>query len=138
MSEIATREQILSLAGLEKRRFMDVDLPVSGLRVRIRSLTEEEYARYQMAVVNTAGKVRTNKLEDAGRRLIALCIVDENGNRLFADNEADKLRSLDNADAQSLYNACLKHNGINRDEEEMLKNLGIMPGGGLPTELQGE
>ena len=52
----ATREQLLS-ATAGTRRFAEVTLPVSGLRARIRSLTERDLSEYQSATLGTGGGV---------------------------------------------------------------------------------
>jgi hypothetical protein len=107
------------------RRFKLVALPVMGLTVRIRSLTERELTAYTSAVVsNDAGQTfRRARVEDATRRLIALCLVDPEGNRLLSDADAGRLAEWDSADTQHLYNEITPFVGLKRgDVDDLVKN----------------
>lgn len=107
------------------RRHKYETLPISGLSVRIQSLTEAELSRYEMAVVGTSDKAiaRQARIEDAGRRLIVLCLVDTAGNRILNDSHNKLLAEWDAADSNYLYNACAAHVGLRRsDIEELVKN----------------
>ncbi len=129
----ATKNDLLALTG--KRRFRDVPLPVCGLTVRIRSLTEGELSAYYAHVAaakSDAGRAR--RMENATRRLFAQCLVDGDGNRLLADQDADSLANMDAADSQRLYDACAEHTGISqRDVEELVKNSEPTGGGDSPS-----
>lgn len=132
----ATREQLLTAGG--KRRFRDVTLPVSELKVRVQSLTEKELSAYQGAVVRAGGRTQIQyiqqRLLDAGRRLIGMCLVDGEGNRMLMDNEIDRLGEMDSADSQHLYTECANHCGINLDDiEELAKNSAAMAAVDSPT-----
>ena len=119
----ANKDQLLAAAS-GKRRFREVSLPVSGLLLRIRSLTEGELSGYHAHVATAKTDAgRSRRLEGATRRLFALCLVDGDGNRIFSDTESDGLSGMDAADSQRLYDACAEHVGINqRDIEELVKN----------------
>jgi len=108
------------------RRYKIVSLPVSGNRVRIQSLTEREQSEYEMAVIaQGSGRSRfiRSRLLDANRRLIALCLVDADGNRLLSDNQANQLATWDSADSNFLHDEVAAHCGINREAiEELVKN----------------
>jgi len=121
-NELATFEQLAASGG--KRRFDKVTLPVCGLTVRIRSLFEEEVSDYQTRVVSAKDeKQRAARLRAASRLLIAMCLVDGEGNPLVPDGEVSKLAKLDGMDTSFLYDECAKHVGINTaDVEELVKN----------------
>lgn len=120
---VANKDQLLA-AATGRRRFREVSLPVSGLAVRIRSLTESEVSAYYAHVATAKTDTGRNKrIENANRRMFALCLVDHEGNRLLTDAEADCLGNLDAADSQELAVACQQHAGINqRDVEDLVKN----------------
>lgn len=124
---LATAEQLMAATG--KRRFKELSLPTSGLRVRIRSLTERELSRYQSATIASSGTgLKRSKLEDASRRLILLCLVDHDGNQLLGNDDLLKLADWDAADTSFLYDECAKHCGINRsDIEDLVKNSDEIP-----------
>jgi len=118
---LANAGQLLSDAGRAKRRYKTVDLPVSGHKVRIRSLTERELSEYQTVTVTRRGLgLRRARLEDANRRLIVLCLVDGAGNRLLNDSHADKLAEWDSADTSFLYEEAANFVGLNKEDVEGL------------------
>lgn len=126
---LATAEQLMAATG--QRRFKELSLPIRGLRVRIRSLTEREMSRYQSVTIASGGTgLKRSKLEDASRRLIVLCLVDQDGNQLLGDENLPKLADWDAADTNFLYDECAQHCGINRsDIEDLVKNSEEMPAG---------
>lgn len=107
-----------------KRRYKTVDLPVRGITVRIQSLTERELSGYESAVVSTSGSgLKRNRLEDATRRLIVLCVVDAEGTRLLSDQHLSQLADWDSADTRTLYADCVQHVGLKaEDVEGLVKN----------------
>ena len=126
---IATAAQLFDKPSVRRYRGGDDDpgepltLPVKQLRVRIRSLTEGEFSAYDNAVVGTRGQLRSDRLKDASRRLIVLCLVDGAGNRLLGKEHIAKLVGWDSTDIQYLYRECTTHVGTSvEDIEETIKN----------------
>jgi hypothetical protein len=109
-----------------KRRFKTVELPISGARVRIRSLTERELSAHQASTYVPQGgdlKVSRARLEDGTRRYLALCLVDGDGNRLVTSADAGKFADWDSADTSYLYNECAAHTRTKpEDLEALVKN----------------
>ena len=64
---LATRDQFLSA---NKRRFRDVTLPISGVTVRVRSLTELEKSEFEQANYDKSGNRIRGRLIDSKARLI--------------------------------------------------------------------
>ena len=119
---LATAEELFAPAA---RRYKYVTLPVSGKQVRIQSLTERETSLYESQALTKKGDIRLNKLEDANRRLIILCLVDGAGNRILNATHAPRIGEWDSADAKHLYQECASHTGINNvDVEGLVKNSG--------------
>lgn len=112
-----------------RRRYDELTLPVSRHRVRIQSITEKEYSEYTSATVAAKGNgLRLDRLEDANRRFIALCLVDAQGNRILPTKEAHKLSEWDAGDSAYLYTRCSEHCGINKgDIEELVGNSEPIP-----------
>ena len=135
---LATAEQLMAAAG--KRRFKELSLPISGLRVRIRSLTEREVSRYQSATIATSGVgLKRSKLEDAGRRLIVLCLIDRDGNRLLNDGALAGFDEWDSADSGFLYGECAAWCGLDqKDIEDLVKNSEQMAGDLVPSDSPSE
>lgn len=104
------------------RRFKVTEpLPVKGVPVRIRSLTEREVSAYNAEAVATKGDgLRKDKLQDATRRLIALCVVDQDGNPLIPKAKITEIADWDAADTAFLYQECARFCGINTSDIEVL------------------
>lgn len=130
---IATEAELFSTPS--KRRFKTIGpLPVRGVHVRIRSLMESEVSAYQNGILNRKGEYRETRLREATRRLIALCLVDAQGNPICTDAHMAKMASWDSADTQFLYNECAAHCGINtRDIEDLAKNSEPTPAESSPS-----
>ncbi len=123
MSNTATLATVDELFAPAPRRHKEVDMPVSGARVRIQSLTERETSRYQAQTLAKTGTLKLSKLEDANRRLIVLCLVDGAGNRILNDSHMVKIAEWDSADASHVYRECAEHTGLNTDDiEDLVKN----------------
>jgi hypothetical protein len=123
----ATREDLFALRG--KRRYRDVELPLSGLKFRIQSLNEAEVTEHQNAVVafKRGGKYDFNKARilDSNRRLICKCLVDADGKQILTDEDYQWLGELDNSDIGYLYEQCAELCRITGEGtvEELAKNL---------------
>lgn len=108
-----------------KRRYREETLPVNQFRVRIRSLTELEYSEYQAETVQARGQgLKRERLVDANRRFISLCLVDADGNRLLSSQQAKELMAdWDSADTSFLYQKCAEHCHVDpADVEELVGN----------------
>ncbi len=130
-SEPANGNGLASVADLfpsggPRRRYRKLTLPITGAKVRIRSLTELESSNYQATILNTRGGSTSyirQRLIDANRRLITLCLVDSGGNRILGKNDIDRMADWDAADGAYLYDECAAHCGLNRDDlEGLVKN----------------
>jgi hypothetical protein len=110
-----------------KRRFKILDpLPVSGLQLRIRSLTEAELSDFNAEQLKKDGTgLSAAKMKDSNRKLIALCVVDSEGNRLIPDTQRGRIAEWDSADTQVVYNECANWVGLKSDFlETFAKNSG--------------
>lgn len=117
---LSTRTDFLKPAT---RRYKNVTLPVSGNLCRIRSLMEGEKEAYEAATLSASGGVRKDRLENARRRLIVLCLVDDNGDPLLTAGDLDTLKTLDGADMATLQNEIMEHVGFKPgDIEGLVKN----------------
>lgn len=126
MSDVlASRNELLS--GL-KRRYDTMRLPVAGHLVRFQSLSEAEHAAYEMQRLspneNSILVPDAEQVELVRPRLIALCLVDAEGNRLFGEQDIEQLRLWDSSDTRALYVRLQQHCGMLDGEvrEEAKKN----------------
>jgi hypothetical protein len=120
MTKIAGRNDILKLC---ERRHKDVVIDELGLAFRIQSLTEREKAAYETALIGKAGKISKQRLLDASRRLVCLCLVDKDGKPVMDAGDVDNLANLDGLVVARLYDACRVHCGFDEgDIEGAIKN----------------
>ncbi len=106
-----------------KRRFKTLaPTPVSGMRFRITSLTAGEFARHERAVFSSKGKVIPARVEDVSERLIVLCVVDADGNRLMTRADVQNIKDKwDAADTQFMYEECAIHIGVDAEEMDAVR-----------------
>ena len=120
-TNLTTRNELL---GLTKRRFKTIDIPELDLTFRIQSLTEREKSEYETALLTKTGRgVSRERLTDAARRLMVLCLVDDDNNRLLEPGDVNALSQLDAIVAAKIYNECQTHCGFGEEDiEQIVKN----------------
>ena len=120
-TNLTTRNELL---GLTKRRFKTIDIPELDLTFRIQSLTEREKSEYETALLTKTGRgVSRERLTDAARRLMVICLVDDDNNRLLEADDVSALSQLDASVAAKIYNECQAHCGFGEEDiEQIVKN----------------
>jgi hypothetical protein len=119
-----TREEILSAPDIGTET---VDVPEWGGQIHIRTLTGAEYDRWQESILIRRGDRSQVKIQGARVQLIALCIVDDNGKRIFTDKDIPLLNKKSSAGIARVYDAVCKQSRIGEGEvEELVKNSGII------------
>lgn len=113
-----TKEQILKAEDLKTEI---VEVEEWGGSVNVRTMTGTERDAFEQSIVE--GKDKTN-LANIRARLCAVTIVDENGNRLFNDEDVVELGKKSAAALDRVATVAQKLNGFrNKDIEELGKNL---------------
>lgn len=111
------------LLRMADSRVKAVDLPGDLGRVYIRSITEGERSRMEMATLDDKGDYSRERAKLTKGRLIVLCVCDPEGNRLFKDEESKKVMELDSVVTSAIFDACVAHCGIGKtDIERLAKN----------------
>lgn len=104
--EYATRSAILRPI---ERRYREAEIDGLG-RIRIQSLSAREMDDYEFRSINRkTGRLDPAKAAEARRRLIALCLVDEHGKRMFSDHDLAAMGNIDGQIADQIYAACEEH-----------------------------
>lgn len=93
-----------TLGKLTKRATKDI--VIDGNAVRIQRATPLEFSQYQMALVDKEGKWQANNLDSALMLLVARMWIDDEGKRLFQDNETKELGSIDLPFYKKLQDEC--------------------------------
>ena len=94
-------------------------------QVIVRELTGAERDHYEagLMVIKAQGKnvQRSLNLQNARARLVGLIMVDEEGNRLYKDNELHLLGKLPGAGLDRVFDAARSLSGITDDEQAQLE-----------------
>lgn len=106
------RDKILTSQDLDREPFA---APKWGLPegLYVRGLTAAEHVQL------TSDKVQRERSYSA--RMAAMALVDDQGNRLFADNEWQELQKKDMATIEAIGEVCMRLSGMGAKEEAELK-----------------
>lgn len=107
-----TAKDILDSNDLETA---EMEVPEWGGTLRLRVMTADEAIKFQ-DVLNTPAK------KSAWVKLLALCAVDADGNRLFSDREMELLKKKSTAVFLRLQDFLLKLNGFTQEAADKAKN----------------
>jgi hypothetical protein len=117
---LLSKGQILAAQDMQ---FEDVDVPEWGGTVRVGSMSAAERDTYEQSLVSAMGPDRQLNMRNARARLLAWCIVDEGGARVFEEADIEALGAKSAATVGRLFDVAARLNGIGRkDVEELTKN----------------
>ena len=111
---LLTKEQILSADDLTRGT---VDVPEWGGEVLIQTVTGTDRDRFEQDVM---GLGQGKRVENFRARLVAKCIVDDAGNRIFSDLDVVALGKKSASALQRVFDACAK---LNKFGEAEVKEL---------------
>lgn len=119
-----SKDQILSAQDLKT---ISVPVPEWGGSVSVRTLSGVERDEWEASIVGENRKLDTANLR---ARFAALVIVDDSGQRMFNDLDAQLLGRKSARALNRVFEAGQKLNGIrDEDVEELAKNSGSAPSG---------
>jgi hypothetical protein len=109
-----TKEAIMSASDLSSRV---VSVPEWGGDVRVRMLSAEEIEKFytERHRNKTVGGMDVGMVR-AG--LVSMALVDDNGNRLFTDEEACNLNTKNNHVIQRLFDVVAEMNGMTEESKK--------------------
>lgn len=117
---LLTKQAILNAADL---RTEDVSVPEWGGTVRARTLTGAERDAFESSMTVMVKGERQPNVRNLRARLVAACLVDEGGARLFDDGEVASLGGKSAAALDRVFSICQRLNGFTAaDVEDMEKN----------------
>lgn len=121
------------LAGANRRVTETVDVPELGGRVCVRELSTAERDEYEVGVLTTRGRNVDVNLRGLRSRLVAYCVVDEAGVRLFDPDNADDLAAIGTLGARGvdrIFTVAQRLNGLSaEDVTELAGNSSGVPSG---------
>lgn len=119
---LLTRDQIL---GTQDLGFEDVDVPEWGGTVRVKMLTGTERDAFEQELVIRQGKKTQVNLTNIRARLVALCVADENGQRLFSQADVTELGKKSSLALNRVFAVAQRLNGLTEEDiEELAGNSG--------------
>ena len=115
-------------AALEsvKRKTVAIDLPEIDASFTLREMSGTERDRFEDGTFSEVDGKRVVNTVYLRARLVALCLIDEAGARLYADNEIEQLSDAVPASVlHKLFDAAQKLNGLDQTAvESAAKNSG--------------
>lgn len=97
-----------------------VDVPEWGVKVVIRTMTGAEKSNFEVSTIAEDGKVDR---KDFRAKMLSQCLVDEEGKRIFADEDLDILGTKSAAVIERLWGIASKLNAYSKkDVDELTKN----------------
>jgi len=107
-----------AILAADDKKMVDFDVPEWGGAVKLRVMTGTERDRFEGEFVGG------NKNVDMVRaKLVAKCLCDEEGNRLFTEQEIPSLGEKSAAVLDRLFSECMKLNRFSKsDVEDLAKN----------------
>jgi hypothetical protein len=125
-----------SILAQDDLRTEDVQIPEwGGAWVRVRTLNASERDHWEAGIVNRIGKKTVFNSENIRARLCLLCLVDEEGNRLFDDGDMFPLGGKSAAALSRIYDVASRLNGLSdADVEELAGESAAGQSEGLPSD----
>lgn len=115
--KILTKDEIFGADDLKREK---VDVPEWNGSVWVRALSGRERDKLETSIIGEDGKRRYDNLR---AKLVVLSVVDEEGNRLFAFEDADEVGKKSARAIDRIFTVAQKLSGITPDDvEAMTKN----------------
>lgn len=112
-----TRNQIL---GAEDLKTEKIKVPEWGGEVHVATMTGEARDAWEQALVDGKGGAKTDNIS---ARLLAYCLVNDKGKRLFSESDVTALGRKSSAAIARLAQVAMRLNGLSeRDIEDAAKN----------------
>ena len=102
------------------KKIKKVEVPEWGTPVFMRTMTAGERDAWELAWLDKQGKGGVANFRSV---FLVKCLCDENGTRLFADNEVEQLAAHDSKVVNRLFEIAREQNGLTSDQvDELAKN----------------
>lgn len=107
-----------AILAADDKKMVDYDVPEWGGSVKLRVMTGTERDRFEGEFVNN-----NKSVEMVRAKLVAKCLCDDQGNRLFDEKEIPQLGEKSAAVLDRLFSECMKLNRFTKgDVDELAKN----------------
>ncbi len=120
MSQYLTKDQILQAQDI---MFEDVPVPEWGGTVRVVTLTGNERDAIEASMIVGKGKNKDVSLANLRAKVVARSVVDEEGKRIFEDEDIAALGRKSAAALNRVYEVAQRLSGITQEDvDELTKN----------------
>ncbi len=122
------REAILKANDIEKR---EVYVPEWGGSVYVRGMTGRERDQFEANIIRQRGRNTEINMKNARAKLVVMCTVDQEGNRLFTDADVALLANKSAKALDRIFVVAQELSGITREDmEELTENFDETTSGG--------
>jgi hypothetical protein len=105
-----------------------VHVPEWQGEVLVRTLTAAELDQYQTSMLQQRGKSQVANLENIRSKLVAMTVVDEDGQRLFTDSDVKALSGKSGSAVNRIFEVAQRLSGLSNDAvDEMAEALEADP-----------
>lgn len=117
---VLNREAILAAEDLPREL---VEVPEWGGAVYVRALTGAERDQFEASIVEQRGRDVRMNMRNIRAKLVALTVVDEDGQRIFTDDDVAALGGKSAAALDRLFAVAQRLSGLSKEDvEELAKN----------------
>lgn len=125
---LLNREAILKANDIEKR---EVYIPEWGGSVYVRGMTGRERDQFEASIIRQRGRNTEINMKNARAKLVVMCTVDQDGNRLFTDADVAPLADKSAKALDRIFAVAQELSGITREDmEELTENFDETTSGG--------
>ena len=116
-----TRDDVQGFLSAKDLKSESVDIPQWGYKFIVRELTGTERDEYETSTVKLNGSEVSLDTRNMRAKLVALCVVDKDGERLFTQDDVEALGNRSASGLDLLFDVAKRLSRIGEDE---LENLG--------------
>lgn len=115
--KLLNRDAILQVQDLPREL---VEVPEWGGAIYVRGLTGAERDSFEQSIIDQRGKGVKMNLKNIRAKLVAMCVVDEQGNRIFRDEDAELLGQKSAAALNRIFEVAQRLSGLRSEDVEEL------------------
>lgn len=129
---VLKRDEILQASDIKTEL---VAVPEWGGDVYVKGMTGAERDKFESSMIKVRGKDKEMNLANIRAKLAALTICDENGKRLFKEEDVQALSQKSAGALQRIFEVAQRLSGISNDDvDELTEEMKADPFDGSPTD----
>ena len=104
-----------------------VQVPALGVAIRVRGMTGRERDAFEASCFEGKGKKRAFSMKNVRAKLVAYCCIEEDGRRLFTDDDAERLGDIRADVLDRLFGVAQRLSGISEEDADELGQTSRTP-----------